>query len=246
MYDPNWSLIKQSALDNFLLQLSIWRTSQPYLSIAGAQFSAGNFTQNLFQQYAVAQSANLEQAVTKRKAEYLAGRYCAKLALQQHFGKNQAICDIPSGKHREPMWPAGVLGSITHTKTYALCAIGESNCIQGIGIDLEEILEISSANELAEQIHNEQELQLLTTNNFPSNFATTLLFSAKESIFKALYNNISEYFGFEVARLCSVVPATRSLTFNLDSVFCNKYGISDEVHCKYYHFDNGILTLCVI
>lgn len=246
MFEPNWCLITQKALDNFVLQLSVWRTSQPRIIIAGAQFCAGHFTQDLFQKYAIAHSVNLEQAVIKRKAEYLAGRYCAKLALRNHFGENQIICDIPSGKHREPVWPASVLGSITHTNTYALCAIGDCNSFQGIGIDLEEIMETNNANQLAEQVHDQHELKLLTANNFPANFATSLLFSAKESIFKALYNNVSEYFGFDVARLCSIVPAKRSLTFRLDEAFCDKYRLASHVDCTYYHFNSGILTLCVI
>lgn len=246
MFDPNWRLIREMAQEPFLLQCSVWRTYKPDLIIAGALFSAEHFTQNLFEEYAIAQSINLDQAVIKRKAEHLAGRYCAKQALEQHFEENQVICDIPSGKHREPIWPASVLGSITHTNTYALCAIGDSKDFLGIGIDMEEILEINLAKELAEQIHNKQELKLLTINNFPSNFATTLLFSAKESIFKALYNNVSEYFGFEVARLSNVIPAKRSLTFSLDKKFCDKYKLVSHIDCTYSLFENKVLTMCVV
>lgn len=246
MFDPNWRLITQMAQEPFVLDCSVWRTCQPDLIIATALFSAEHFTKNLFQEYAIAQSANLEQAVIKRQAEHLAGRYCAKQALKQHFSENQEICDIPSGKHREPMWPANVLGSITHTNTYALCAIGDSESFHGIGIDMEEILGINCAKELAEQIHNQQELKLLMLNNFSTNLATTLLFSAKESIFKALYNNVSEYFGFEVARLSKVVPAKQSLTFSLDKNFCDKYRLDSHIDCTYSLFENKVLTLCVL
>ncbi|MBQ4859997.1 4'-phosphopantetheinyl transferase superfamily protein [Pseudoalteromonas sp. MMG007] len=246
MFEPNWLLITQRAQDSFVLQCSVWRTEQPDLIISGVQFSAERFTQSLFQEYAIVQNINLDQAVIKRKAEYLAGRYCAKQALKQHFGENQAICDIPSGKHREPIWPTGVLGSITHTNTYALCAIGDIESLNGIGIDMEEILETNNAKELAQQIHDQQELKLLTLNNIPINFSTTLIFSAKESIFKALYNNVSGYFGFEVARLSKVDTARQSLTFCLDKNFCDKYRLVSHVDCTYFLFENKVLTLCVI
>ncbi|MEW9905918.1 MAG: hypothetical protein AB2990_00800 [Candidatus Symbiodolus clandestinus] len=48
-------------------------------------------------------------AVPKRQAEYLAGRYLSRLLFTEQ-GLN--LIQIPSGAHRQPLWPIGWLGSI--------------------------------------------------------------------------------------------------------------------------------------
>ena len=64
------------------------------MRICGKKLSRFNFFD-----FGIQKSISLDRAVSKRKAEYIAGRYCAHLAMKdQHYFLN----DIPVGKHREP------------------------------------------------------------------------------------------------------------------------------------------------
>jgi 4'-phosphopantetheinyl transferase EntD len=80
----------------------------------------------------------LEGCVEKRQREILAGRRCARLALAQ-----LGIVDVPllAGPDRAPLWPAAVVGSLTHTDGcaggYCGVVVGESRRFTGIGIDAE-------------------------------------------------------------------------------------------------------------
>ena len=55
----------------------------------------------------------IERAVDKRRAEFTRGRACAREALSELGVPPQPI---PVGTHRQPVWPLGVVGSITHCK----------------------------------------------------------------------------------------------------------------------------------
>ena len=63
-------------------------------------------------QLGLALPVTLDKAVQKRKAEFLAGRYCARAALAQLDGS--LAVNIGIGANREPLWPPGFVGSITH------------------------------------------------------------------------------------------------------------------------------------
>ncbi|MEI8635195.1 hypothetical protein P4S72_30355 [Vibrio sp. PP-XX7] len=63
----------------------------------------------------------LHRAVLKRKCEFLAGRLCAKRAMAE-CGIN-AETTLGIGEHREPLWPEGVIGSISHCDTQAVAVV---------------------------------------------------------------------------------------------------------------------------
>ncbi len=62
--------------------------------------------------------AVLGRAVAKRRREFATGRECAHRALEQLGLMAEAV---PSGERGEPLWPAGVVVSITHCDGYRLC-----------------------------------------------------------------------------------------------------------------------------
>ena len=55
------------------------------------------------------------KAVPKRVAQFTAGRVCARRALAQ-LGNTEPV-PILMGEDRAPQWPAGYVGSISHTDT---------------------------------------------------------------------------------------------------------------------------------
>src|SRR5471032_3077916 len=87
-----------------------------------------------FLRSAIAPPASIQRSVAKRQAEFLAGRVCARAALQQLEGLNF----IPAiGDDRAPVWPSHISGSITHsTGRAAAIEIGRAHW-RGLGMDLE-------------------------------------------------------------------------------------------------------------
>jgi 4'-phosphopantetheinyl transferase EntD len=136
------------------------------------------------------------RAVEKRRREFTTARACARSALEQlGFG---AVA-IPVGERGEPIWPAGVVGSITHCDRYRACAVARAGGLASIGIDAEPnaplprgvLGEVARHEELPALGRLEQEL--------PDVHWDRLLFSAKESVYKAWFPLARRWLGFEDA-----------------------------------------------
>ncbi len=136
------------------------------------------------------------RAVAGRREAFRLGRAAAHTALQE-LGRDDG--PILSGEDRQPIWPAGVVGSISHTETVGVALVAPTaNCL-GVGIDIEER---RFAPELADQVPVSEERAWLDSLAAAERHRQTLaLFSAKESIFKAFYPRVGRFFGFEVALL---------------------------------------------
>lgn len=133
----------------------------------------------------------------QRAAEFRLGRRAAHLALEELGDEPKPIL---RGPRREPLWPAGVAGSITHAGEHAIAAVVLLSDAGGIGIDLESRDRYFPA--LGDEIAVDEELVALAQmEGRAREDATMELFSAKESIFKAHYPRIVRYFGFDAARI---------------------------------------------
>ena len=121
--------------------------------------------------------AQLQHAGRKRKAEHLAGRVAAVHALREYGYK----CVPTIGELRQPVWPTGLYGSISHCQNTALAVVSR----QPIGVDIEEIFSAQTEEELTDNIIAPTEREPLAGCDLPLSVALTLAFSAKESAFKA-------------------------------------------------------------
>jgi 4'-phosphopantetheinyl transferase EntD len=138
----------------------------------------------------------LGQAVEKRRREFTTARMCARTALEELGFPPMAI---PTGERGEPQWPAGVVGSITHCDGYRACALARSSELVTIGIDAEPNAALP-ANLLGE-IARPEELPALgrLERHSPEVRWDRLLFSAKESVYKAWFPLARRWLGFEDA-----------------------------------------------
>lgn len=150
----------------------------------------------------LAHHAQITRFASRRQAEHLAGRIAAAAALR-HAGSDSPAPGI--GAHREPLWPQGFYGSITHTAGVAIAvAVKRDNATQGIGIDRETLLDERSAPDIAEGALHAGERERLRQSSLPYPVAVTLAFSAKESLFKALFPQVKTRFGFECAQIVAL------------------------------------------
>ena len=147
--------------------------------------------------------AQLADAGRKRKADHLAGRIAAAHALNDRT--------IPAiGPSGEPLWPEGVSGSITHSGTQAMAVVVRDR-LALIGIDCETILPENEAREIKDGIIDAREERVLSHSGYPFALALTLAFSAKESLFKALFPRVQAWMGFDSARVTMLDDKTLTL-----------------------------------
>lgn len=145
----------------------------------------------------------LSAAAPKRRVEFLAGRYCAHRALDRLLGTS---IDTPVGvgPRGAPVWPPGVVGSITHAHGFAAAAVALADDVAAIGIDSEGILSGPLAREIAPQIATATELEELEHDGHEPATLLTVVFSAKESVFKCLHGIVGRYFDFLDVRAARV------------------------------------------
>jgi enterobactin synthetase component D len=147
--------------------------------------------------------AELANAGRKRKTEHLAGRIAAAHALLDHT--------VPGiGPSGEPLWPEGISGSITHSGTQAMAVVVRHPDAR-VGIDCEAILPDSEAREIQDGIIDAQEAMCLTRSGYPFALTLTLTFSAKESLFKALFPQVKTFMDFDCARITRLDERTLTL-----------------------------------
>jgi 4'-phosphopantetheinyl transferase EntD len=143
-------------------------------------------------QLLAAEAALVQRAVEKRRRDCAAGRYCARRALA---GLGIAEEPLLIGADRQPLWPAGVVGSITHTGGFCAAVVAHAAALRGIGIDTEIVGRVTAPlwpsicvpEEIARLKSLPRELRARTA---------TVIFSAKEAFYKAQYPALGERVGF--------------------------------------------------
>ncbi|HXD53688.1 MAG TPA: 4'-phosphopantetheinyl transferase superfamily protein [Solirubrobacteraceae bacterium] len=126
----------------------------------------------------------IEGSTRGRRREFAAGRSCARRALQ-HVGVSAG--SIPMGKDGAPLWPRGIVGSITHKRDYRAAVAARSTSLAAIGLDAElnEPLPATVLNSIALPDERTTVARLLETLDGIA--WDRLLFSAKEAALKAAY-----------------------------------------------------------
>jgi 4'-phosphopantetheinyl transferase EntD len=149
------------------------------------------------------------RAVPGRVREVTYARSCARRALAE-----LGIAETPIGRgpRGEPRWPAGVVGSITHTKGYYAAAVAPASLVRSIGIDAE--VHDRLPDGVLGHIAFDAELAWLDRLGTGPICWDRLLFSAKESVYKAWFPLTGRWLGFEDA-LLTVDPATRTFQAEL-------------------------------
>jgi 4'-phosphopantetheinyl transferase EntD len=145
--------------------------------------------------------------VPARKEAFARGRAAAHAALRS-LGLDHG--PVLTGPGREPRWPAGASGSISHAAGFGIALVALTVYTDGVGVDLEQL---RHAPELWDQVPRPEERTWLERLEPGEREAGVLaLFSAKESVFKAFFPRSGSFFGFEMA---SLTPASSGFTGRL-------------------------------
>jgi len=140
-------------------------------------------------------------APERRRLEFLAGRACAVAAIATLEPRRRtAVPDaLPSGAPRFPSWLAG---SITHAGGFVSAAVARRSHVEAIGIDSEMVAGRRRASRVMSRVAAAREVQsALRDTGLDRETIVTLLFSAKESLFKALHPIVRRPIDFLDARI---------------------------------------------
>ncbi len=125
----------------------------------------------------------------RRLRSFRHGRHCARTALRK---LGLPATAIPTDAQRAPVWPDGIVGSISHSRNLACAVAARTECLGGIGIDLEQPGKLD--HEVALLICTASERARL--HDLAMNDGERLLFSIKESIYKCLWPRVQRFIEF--------------------------------------------------
>lgn len=123
-------------------------------------------------------------AVEKRRREFMTARRCAHEALGR-IGIPPA--PIGSGADHAPIWPAGLVGSITHCDGYRAAAVARRSEIASIGIDAEVNRPLPAGVGDLVLRRGEHPPPDSAPPSHPRLHGDRLVFSCKEAVYKAWY-----------------------------------------------------------
>jgi 4'-phosphopantetheinyl transferase EntD len=129
-----------------------------------------------------AEAAVIGGASEKRRREFTGARVCARLALARAGIRPAPI--LP-GQAGAPVWPSGVVGSMTHCDGYRAAAIGASEAFAAIGIDAEPDGPLPDG--VLAKVASESERAALArlATQAPGPCWDKMIFCAKEAVYKA-------------------------------------------------------------
>ena len=106
-----------------------------------------------------------------------------------------------TARGRVPLWPRGIAGSITHSRALALALVGRRTDVAGIGVDLESEQRVT--DELARRVLLKRERERAVEKDW-----YTMLFAAKEAVYKAVNPLVGEYLGFADVEISASTDGT--------------------------------------
>ena len=168
------------------------------------------------------EEAVIARAVEKRRLEYITTRHLARTALARLGFPPVAI---GTGGNREPLWQAGIVGRMTHCRGYRAAAVarygswgegaagGGSGAVGGLGIDAEPHGPLPEG--VFDTIARPDEMPGLAAlaAERPDVRWDRLVFSAKESVYKAWFPVARRWLGFGEASVEFVPDEGMSGTF---------------------------------
>jgi 4'-phosphopantetheinyl transferase EntD len=141
------------------------------------------------------EAASMGGAVESRRREFATGRACARRCM---IALGMPASAVARGENREPVWPEGLVGSITHTKGYCAAALALTSAGVTLGIDCEPDGPLPEG--ILDRVSTESERRHIALLPAAVNW-DRLLFSAKESVYKSLWPLVRDWIGFSDAEI---------------------------------------------
>jgi len=184
----------------------------------------------------------VSRACARRRREFATGRACARQALT-NLGLPPVA--IPRGERGQPLWPDGLVGSITHCTGMRASAVAMTTVASSIGIDAEVNAPLSDP--IFQRIAFGEELQLsrepADLGEVGSVHLDRLLFSAKEAVYKAWFQLCPRWLGFSDVEV-SIDLTARSFSAHLKRRDAAEIG--REALCGRWCAGDGLIAATVV
>ncbi|MEU7057630.1 4'-phosphopantetheinyl transferase superfamily protein [Streptomyces sp. NPDC046197] len=152
------------------------------------------------------EQALVAQAVDKRRREFAAVRACARRAMEKLGVPPQPVL---SGDRGAPLWPRGLAGSMTHCDGYRAAALVRAADLVSLGIDAEPHGPLPDGILPSVSLPGEQRRLRDLAARQPGVHWDRLLFSAKESVYKAWFPLTGKWLDFMEADIeVETMPGT--------------------------------------
>lgn len=206
--------------------------------LAQARFDLDRYDDSLGVRWNLPFPPALQQAVKKRRAEYLVSRWLAREVMGQ-----MGIAGFLLQNHsdRSPRWPDGLQASLSHTDgAVALAATRQPRCV---GVDIESVMSLRTAEETAALLMSSDEKAQLRALRLPFSLAATLLFSLKESLYKALWPQLHQPMDFHQASLLEADIAAGRAVLALNQTFSTTFAAGTRLEAEFQLEADRVLTL---
>lgn len=185
------------------------------------EFLPDSFTSGAFARAGIACPSSIQRSAYKRQMEFFFGRLAARQALSE---LGLPAEQVSTGAQRQPVWPNGVIGSITHTNGVAAAVAMRLGICRGIGIDAELVMDPSACQEVTQIVAGPHELEYLhSLSDLSLETALTIVFSAKESFYKAAYATVGRFFDFSVVQVTELDARKQRLSLVLNETLNDQF-----------------------
>ncbi|MBT4791339.1 MAG: 4'-phosphopantetheinyl transferase superfamily protein [Halobacteriovoraceae bacterium] len=142
-----------------------------------------------FRKYAYILPTSMGKAIDAKKYEFILGRLCSQKDLDN-------IYQIDKGLLGEPVFPTGIKGSISHSKDFVISVVSEDQSIRSLGIDIERCVDEKRMDVIKKMALTDEEISYLDGYQGDKLRLATIIFSAKETLFKLLNPLCETYINF--------------------------------------------------
>lgn len=167
------------------------------------------------------EAQQLGDVCDKRRAEFSAGRNCARRLLAA-MGRDAVPLMI--GDYRQPIWPAGFVGSISHADEICAVALAKDESITSLGIDVEILEDLDDA--VTDLVLTPTEQQFARMHD---GWLRKLIFSIKESNYKCCYPQVRAFIDFQQ---CEVTLNMQQQSYTA-RIACTNHQLDDVVISTY-------------
>ncbi|MEO3990774.1 4'-phosphopantetheinyl transferase family protein [Pseudocitrobacter cyperus] len=211
-----------------------------YIHFTVLRFAWDGALDDEFRIYDVPLPRRLVNASEQRRAEYLAGRIGAQKLLQNFDISLRAPL---MADNRAPSWPSSYRGAISHDRNFASAAVIKMHHGQ-VGIDIESLSPKIALDTISQRIASAREIDTLANSrDLSSDHILPLLFSAKESAYKAFPPEFQPHLDFHSVELHEIDPHLQQFTFSLTHTLNHEYEAGFRFKGWYAFLGNRVLTL---
>ena len=176
--------------------------------------------------------SHIESWAPHRRNEFAAGRLCARRALGALGIEAGSLLPDDEGL---PVWPEGVVGSISHSRGLAMAVAVSAGVYSLIGLDVEKTNRLSEAA-MSRIVHP---LEAAFAGNDQTR--TSILFSLKEAFYKAQFPRWRTTGNFQDLALEVDMDAGTARSLEMDARFAAELR---QLRFAFRRVDDYVLSLC--